>query len=109
MHFPKQRVCYNCFKKDNFEMVSLNDQRGTVKSYTFDSFFPTPEKPMVVCMTEVLGARIYVQVADILPDEVKLELPVEYIFRRIHQAGGRPHYYWKCTPLRDPDGAILAA
>src|SRR5436309_8160781 len=27
-------------------------------------------------------------------------LPVELTFRRIHEAGGTPNYYWKCTPVR---------
>ena len=25
-------------------------------------------------------------------------MPVEFEFRRIHQVGGRPNYYWKATP-----------
>jgi len=24
---------------------------------------------------------------------------VEFTFRRIHEVGGRPNYYWKATPV----------
>jgi hypothetical protein len=30
---------------------------------------------------------------------VKLELPVEYVFRKIHDAGGKPNYFWKASPI----------
>jgi hypothetical protein len=30
---------------------------------------------------------------------VSLDLPVEYVFRRIHDAGGKPNYFWKASPL----------
>jgi hypothetical protein len=32
------------------------------------------------------------------PEDVKLDMPVEFEFRRIHLSGGRPNYYWKATP-----------
>jgi hypothetical protein len=34
------------------------------------------------------------------PKEVRLGLPVELVFRKIHEAGGTPNYFWKCTPIR---------
>ena len=37
---------------------------------------------------------------DVNPKEVKLDLPVELVFRKIHDAGGTPNYFWKCTPAR---------
>ena len=30
----------------------------------------------------------------------KLDLPVEFTFRKIHEYGGTPNYFWKCTPVR---------
>ena len=27
------------------------------------------------------------------------DLPVEFVFRRIHLSGGRPNYYWKASPI----------
>ena len=49
---------------------------------------------------DVEGARLYLQMTDVNPKEVKLDLPVEFTFRKMHEAGGTPNYYWKCTPVR---------
>jgi hydroxymethylglutaryl-CoA synthase len=98
VQFPNQRVCESCFAKDDFEPVRLADRVGHVVTYTFDFFFPTPDPPTVVTITEVEGARIHLQLVNAAPEQVKLGLPVEFELRRIHQVGGRPNYYWKATP-----------
>ena len=41
----------------------------------------------------------FARYANLRPEDVKLDMPVEFEFRRIHQSGGRPNYYWKATPL----------
>ncbi len=56
-------------------------------------------------MTEVEGCRVQIQLANCKPDQVSLEMPVEYIFRKIHDAGGKANYFWKATPLLDNDGS----
>ncbi len=101
MHFPKQRVCYRCHTKDEWEPFRLSDKRGTILSYTFDFFFPTPEPPTIVIMTEVEGCRAQVQLADAKPEQAKLDLPVEFVFRKIHEAGGKPNYFWKAILVED--------
>ena len=98
--YPSQRVCYGCFAKDDFEKVRLSDKIGKVMSFTFDNFAGSPDPPLVATVTDVEGARLYLQMTDASPKEVKLDLPVELTFRRIHEAGGTPNYYWKCTPVR---------
>ncbi len=104
VQFPNQRVCESCFAKDDFEPVRLSDQVGRVVTYTFDFFFPTPEPPTVVTVIEVLGARIHLQLVNVAPEQVRIGLPVEFEFRRIHQVGGRPNYYWKGTPAAEGAG-----
>jgi len=98
VQFPAQRVCESCFAKDRFEKVRLSDQVGKIVTYTFDFFFPTPEPPTVVSIIDVAGARIHMQIANCRPESVKLGMPVDFTFRRIHEVGGRPNYYWKATP-----------
>ena len=99
--FPFQRVCFKCFSKDNFDEVRLSDRHGKVMSHTFDFFAGSPDPPLIVTVTEVDGgARVYLQMTDASPKEVKLELPVEFTFRKIHEYGGTPNYFWKCTPVR---------
>ena len=99
VQFPQQRVCESCFSKDDFARHRLSDKVGRVLTYTFDFFFPTPEPPVVVTICEIDGARVHLQCVNVAPEDVKLDMPVELQFRRIHLSGGRPNYYWKATPL----------
>ena len=99
VQFPIQRVCETCFAKDEFELVRLAEKTGHVVTYTFDFFFPTPDPPTIVTITEIDGARVHLQLVDTTPQQTKIGLPVEFTFRRIHEVGGRPNYYWKATPV----------
>ncbi len=98
VQFPHQRVCETCFTRDQFDRHRLSDKVGRVLTYTFDFFFPTPDPPVVVTICEVDGARVHLQAVNLRPEEVVLDMPMEFEFRRIHQAGGRPNYYWKASP-----------
>ena len=100
VQYPSQRVCYCCYAKDEFDKVRLSDQIGKVMSFTFDNFAGSPDPPLVATVTDVLGARLYLQMTDASPKEAKLDLPVEFVFRKMHDAGGTPNYYWKITPVR---------
>jgi hydroxymethylglutaryl-CoA synthase len=101
MQFPFQRVCFQCFAKDDFDQVRLSDRHGKILSFTFDYFADSPTPPLIVTTTEVDGgARVYLQMTDAAAKEVKLDLPVEFTFRKIHEYGGTPNYFWKCTPVR---------
>ena len=99
VHFPKQRVCYRCHTKDAWEPFRLSDRTGRVLAFTFDFFFPAAEPPTIVVMTEVEGCRVQVQMANAKRDAVRLDMPVEFAFRKIHDAGGKPNYFWKAIPL----------
>ena len=101
VHLPRPRVCIRCRAKDQWLPARLSDKQGRVLAYTFDYFFPAAEPPTTVVMTEVEGCRVQVQLANARPDEVRLEMPVEYVFRKIHDAGGKANYFWKASPLRE--------
>ena len=98
IQLPRPRVCIRCRTKDQWEPARLSDKRGRVLAYTFDYFFPTAEPPTIAVMTEVEGCRV-LQLANARPDEVRLDMPVEYVFRKIHDAGGKANYFWKASPL----------
>ncbi len=100
VQFPRQRVCYHCFARDEFDKVRLSDRIGAVRSFTFDNFAGSPTPPLVAGIVEIDGARLYLQMTDVDPKEVKLGMPVELTFRKIHEAGGTPNYFWKSTPVR---------
>jgi 3-hydroxy-3-methylglutaryl CoA synthase/uncharacterized OB-fold protein len=99
IHFPKPRVCAKCFAKDSWERHRLSDRRGVLLAYTFDYFFPAADPPTIMVMTEVDGCRVQVQLTNARPAEVALDQAVEYVFRKIHDAGGKPNYFWKASPI----------
>ncbi len=99
LHLPQPRVCYGCKAKDQWEPYRLSDKVGRVLAFTFDHFFPAAEPPTIMVMTEVEGCRVQVQMANTQPDQVRLDLPVEYVFRKIHDAGGKANYFWKASPI----------
>ena len=103
IQFPAQRVCERCFARDNFEPVALSERIGRVVTYTLDYFFPTPAPPTIVAVCEIEGARAYLQIVNCEPEDVKIGMPVDFSFRRIHESGGRPHYYWKAAPVPEED------
>ena len=39
------------------------------------------------------------QVVEIEAKNMKIGQEVEFVFRRIHESGGRPNYYWKGSPV----------
>lgn len=98
VQFPAQRVCESCFARDDFEPRRLSDRTGRLITYTLDYFFPTPNPPTVVGIVDIDGARVHMQLVELDPDDVHLGMPLEPVFRRIHEVGGRPNYYWKATP-----------
>ena len=102
LHFPACRVCYSCYAKDQFEAERLSDKKGRVMSFSFDYFFPSPEPPLIVGVCEVEnGARVYLQMTDATTDMLRCDLPVEFVFRKIHDAGNKPNYFWKSRPVTD--------
>jgi 3-hydroxy-3-methylglutaryl CoA synthase len=101
LQFPLQRVCMRCYAKDDFIEERLSDRAGRLLSFTMDYFAGSPDPPLVATVTEIDGGcRLYIQMTDGNPAEARLELPVELTFRKIHEVGGTPNYFWKCTPTR---------
>jgi 3-hydroxy-3-methylglutaryl CoA synthase len=101
IQFPAQRICESCYAKDAFDRVRLSDRIGKIVTYTFDFFFPTPNPPTIVTIIDVDGARIHLQVVEVEAKDVAIGQEIEFVFRRIHESGGRPNYYWKGIPKPD--------
>ena len=99
VHFPQPRVCHRCYAKDQWARERLSDKRGGVLAFTFDYFFPSPEPPTIMTVIDIDGCRLHLQMCDALPDQVRLDMPVEMVFRKIHDAGNKPNYFWKARPV----------
>jgi 3-hydroxy-3-methylglutaryl CoA synthase/uncharacterized OB-fold protein len=98
--FPRGRVCGACGRRDAWRPERYSEKTGVLLTYTLDAFHPTPESPTAAGIIAIDGGpRVHLQLADIAPREVRVGLRVRFVFRRIHEAGGRPNYYWKAAPI----------
>jgi uncharacterized OB-fold protein len=78
----------------------MSDRPGKLLCHTIDHFYPSAEPPTLAGVVEVEGGcRIWMLLTEASPEDVTLDLPVHFTFRRIHEAGGIPSYFWKCTPV----------
>ncbi|MEM3579837.1 MAG: 3-oxoacyl-[acyl-carrier-protein] synthase III C-terminal domain-containing protein [Candidatus Bathyarchaeia archaeon] len=101
VQYPPQRVCIKCGTKDTFEDVKLSGGKGKLFSYSFD--FIRGNVPIGLVNLEG-GGRIFVELTDVDPEELKIDLPVELTFRRLDlwREDGIYGYFWKATPIRIP-------
>ena len=98
---PLPRVCGECGVKDKFEEIKLT-RKGNVFTYTLDhlvagQYLNTPVPRLVIDLEG--GGRVFLEMTDGDPQEVKVGLPVEVIFRCLHEGAHFHNYYWKCRPL----------
>lgn len=101
--YPLQRVCYQCRSKDDFDKIRLSDQKGKVYTFSLDNLAGRSDDPVVVQTVVELepdGSRFYGMMTDCVPSEVRVGMPVELTFRRIHEGAGFHNYFWKCRPVR---------
>jgi uncharacterized OB-fold protein len=101
VQFPKQRLCYSCQARDQFDHIRLSDRRGEVFTFTRDYVAASPNPPVVTAFVDFEdGGRVFCEITDCDPDEVVIGTPVEMTFRRVHDAAGIPHYSWKARPAK---------
>jgi hydroxymethylglutaryl-CoA synthase len=101
IQYPPQRVCIKCHAKDDFEEVRLCGRKGKLFSYSFE--FIRGNVPIGLVNLEG-GGRVFVELTDADPDELKIDLPVELTFRRLNiwREDKMYCYFWKATPIRNP-------
>ncbi|MFQ5897680.1 MAG: hydroxymethylglutaryl-CoA synthase family protein [Candidatus Methylomirabilia bacterium] len=95
--YPRRHLCWNCSGKD------LTDQKlqrqGKVFTFTKDHLIPSPDPPTVMVSADLEGGgRFYAQLTDCDASQVTFEMPVELIFRRIHEGEELVNYFWKFRP-----------
>lgn len=102
VQFPANRSCIECSAFDRMEPVRLA-RRGTIFTYTLDhlvggEYLETPVPRAVIDLDG--GGRIFLEVTDVDPQAVRIGMPVELTFRKIHEGSGFKNYYWKARPPR---------
>jgi hydroxymethylglutaryl-CoA synthase len=102
IQFPANRACVECAALDKMEPVKLA-KRGRIFTFTLDhlvggEYLETPVPRVVVDMEG--GGRVFFDMADVTPAEVRIGNEIELTFRRIHDGAGFHNYYWKARPPR---------
>lgn len=99
--FPAKRVCERCGKKDDFTPQKLA-RRGEIYTFTRDHVYLSPDPPLCLAVVDLEGGGRFVgQVTDADPAEVTIGLPVELVFRKLHDGLGVPTYFWKARPRKE--------
>jgi len=99
--YPIPRVCEECGTKDEIEEIKLA-KTGTVYTFTLDHLeagrYVNVPVPRLVLDLEG-GGRVFLSMTDGDPEQVKIGMPAEIVFRCLHEASSFHNYYWKCRPV----------
>jgi 3-hydroxy-3-methylglutaryl CoA synthase len=98
VQFPRHRVCIECGHRDGLDEHKLA-RRGTLFTFTNDYLHDSPDAPTTHGVVELDGGgRVYVQLTDVDPEQVEVDMPVELTFRKYHEGSGLQNYFWKARP-----------
>jgi 3-hydroxy-3-methylglutaryl CoA synthase len=90
------KICPHCKSAEEFLDVRLS-KKGTVVTFSQEHYYPTPDPPVTMAVVDLDGGgRILAQMTDTDAKEVKVDMPVDLTFRRLHSGGGFVNYSWKC-------------
>ena len=100
--FPLQKRCMYCQAEEKFlEEVPLADRKGVLFTYSMDERTAVVDPPNVLAAVNLEGeVRIFSQMTDRDVKNIRVGMPMELTFRRIHDALGVHNYFWKCRPAR---------
>jgi hydroxymethylglutaryl-CoA synthase len=102
VQFPFQKRCMYCQAEEKFlEEVPLSDRKGVLFTYSMDERAAVVDPPNVLAAVNLNGGgRIFSQMTDRDVNNIKVGMPMELTFRKIHDALGVHNYSWKCRPAR---------
>ena len=99
--FPPQRVCLRCQSKDDFDLVDISDWKGELFTFSKDNLALCPDPPVILSIADFENkVRFYSRMTDRDPEKVEVGMPLELTFRKMHEGGGFPNYFWKPRPVR---------
>jgi 3-hydroxy-3-methylglutaryl CoA synthase len=102
VQFPIPKACIYCQAgPESLEEVPLSDKKATLVTFSIDERAPVVDSPNVLAAVLLEGGgRFYSQMTDRDANNLKVGMPMEATFRRIHDACGVHNYFWKCRPVR---------
>jgi 3-hydroxy-3-methylglutaryl CoA synthase len=99
VQFPRHRVCIECGHRDGLEEHRLG-RRGTLFTFTNDHLHDSPDAPTTHGVVDLDGGgRVYVQLTDVDPEQVEVDMRVELTFRKYYEGSGLQNYFWKARPV----------
>lgn len=102
VQFPIGKRCVECSAIGPHESKRLT-RRGQVFTFTLDHLvqgeYRNEPVPRAVIDLDG-GARVFCEVTDCKPNDIRIEMPVELTFRCMHDGARFRNYYWKARPVR---------
>lgn len=100
--FPTNRVCPHCGSVNEFKTIRASDHISKIFTYSIDNYAGRSDNPIEVqtVAEDSEGIRYYTIMTDFIPAEVKVDMELEFSFRKIHNLGNFSNYFWKFRPLR---------
>jgi 3-hydroxy-3-methylglutaryl CoA synthase/uncharacterized OB-fold protein len=98
---PPSRVCIHCHAIDKMKLEPVNDDLGTIATFTIDHLAYSPSPPMVAAVVDFDGGgRLQCELTDVDADTVGVGQRVEMTFRKLYTSEGVHNYFWKARPVR---------
>ena len=102
VQYPPQRICTECHRADQLELVRLSDKKGKLFTFSEDFISDPLDVPMVLSVVDFeSGGRAVLTMTDHIGQKVSIGMPVEMSFRKLFYNDGIHNYFWKCTPSLD--------
>ena len=100
--YPIARVCDACGSLDEYEEVRLSDHISKLYTYSIDKYAGRSDAPLIVqaVAEDPNGCHVYTIMTNVKPGDVQVGMDLEYTFRKMHELGNFPNYFWKLRPLR---------
>lgn len=100
--YPVARICDSCGSKDEYDEVRLSDHISKLYTYSWDEYAGRSDSPVVIqaVVEAPNGCHVYMIMADCRREEIKAGMSLEFSFRKMHELGNFPNYFWKVRPPR---------
>lgn len=99
--FPCQRICYQCGSKDDYDVIKL-PKTGKLFTFTEDYLSGAAVEDFIGNPVIDLdgGGRMRTLMTECEAGEMHIDMPIELVFRKLHEGAGYPNYFWKARPVR---------
>jgi hypothetical protein len=95
-------ICIKCGSAEGFEEHKIS-RKGKLVTFTVEHVMPPGfETPTIMAIVDMEdGARLMVSMTQTKPEEVRIDMPVELVFRRFGEAEGLLTYGFRAKPIKE--------